>query len=263
MKKGKFGVGRSVVLWNLFAWQGIIRYHEKKDRGFPQRQLIRLPGWDCREKGGEMGLNHRDERATHEIYWESMVKVDPNEVCRRTGATYSQDRKGYFLPILNKKYFILPEEKRIFCVKGDLCEEEALRDYFFLMVLLYLLNGQEEDPTHTWVSEKEIKGGTTFFRGPHSLQTEELKETFGRDPDGFLHAGKQLGGVELLFGDKAFALTVFPRVPLAYLLWKESQEFPAQVNVLFDSTIQKHFSLDGIWCVVAEVSQRLLEVRQR
>jgi hypothetical protein len=89
-----------------------------------------------------------------------------------------------------------------------------------------------------------------------------LEETFGKDPDGFLQAGKRLGGVELLFGDKAFAVAVLPRVPLAYLLWKESEEFPAQVNVLFDSTIQKHFSLDGIWCVVAEVSNRFLEAKK-
>jgi len=210
-----------------------------------------------------MGLNHKDERATHEIYWESLVKAEPGELCRRTGASYSQDRKGYLLPVLNQKYLILPGEKRILGMRGDLCEEEALRDYFFLMVLLYLLNGQEEDPTHTWISEKEIRGGTTFFRGPHALRTEELKEAFGKEPDGFLRAGKRLGGVELLFGDKAFAVTVLPRVPLAYILWKESEEFPAQVNVLFDSTIQKHFSPDGIWCVVAEVSQRLLEAGKR
>jgi len=43
----------------------------------------------------------------------------------------------------------------------------------------------------------------------------------------------------------------------------QGEEFPAQVNVLFDSTIQKHFSPDGIWCVAAEVSQRLLEAGKR
>ncbi len=51
----------------------------------------------------------------------------------------------------------------------------------------------------------------------------------------------------------------FPKVPLAYVLWKEDQEFPAQVTVMFDSTIQDHFSLDGIWCLVAEVSQCILD----
>ena len=206
-----------------------------------------------------MSLDHRDEQATHEIYWESLVQAVPSEVCQRTGATYSLERKGYLLPVLNRKYLILPAEKRMYCLRGDLYEEEKLRDFFFLMVLLYLLKAGEKEPTRTWVSEKELKGGTLFFRGPHALQTEELKEKFGRDADGFWQAGRRLGGVELFFWDKAFGLTVFPKVPLAYLLWKESDEFPAQVRVLFDSTIQDHFSLDGIWCVVVEVSRRLLE----
>jgi hypothetical protein len=193
-----------------------------------------------------MSYNHKDEQATHEIYWESLAKARPNEVCTRTGATYSEERKGYFLPVLNQRYLILPEERRIFCMRGDLCEEETLRDYFYLMVLLYLLNAREGEPIRTWISEKELKGGTTFFRGPHALQTEELKNTFGKNPEAFFRAGKRLGGVELLFGDKAFSLTVLPKVPLAYVLWKEDAEFSAQVTVMFDSTIQKHFSLDGV-----------------
>ena len=206
-----------------------------------------------------MSYNHKDEQSTHEIYWESLAKARPNEVCTRTGATFNEERKGYFLSVLNQRYLILPEERRIFCMRGDLCEEETLRDYFYLMVLLYLLNAREGEPTRTWISEKELKGGTTFFRGPHALQTEELKNTFGKNPEAFFRAGKRLGGVELLFGDKAFSLTVLPKVPLAYVLWKEDAEFSAQVTVMFDSTIQKHFSLDGVWCIVAEVSQRLLE----
>ncbi len=206
-----------------------------------------------------MSFNHKDEHTTHEIYWESLAKASPNEVCTRTGATYSEERKGYFLPVLNQRYLILPGERRIFCMRGDLCEEETLRDYFYLMILLYLLNAREGEPTRTWISEKELKGGTTFFRGPHALQTEELKNRFSKNPEAFFLAGKRLGGVELLFGDKAFALAVLPKVPLAYILWKEDAEFSALVTVMFDSTIQKHFSLDGIWCIVAEVSQRLLE----
>jgi hypothetical protein len=206
-----------------------------------------------------MGNDRKDEWGTHEIYWESLATAAPGEVSRRTGGVYNEERKGYLLPVLNQKYLVLPGEKKILCMRGDFCEEESLRDYFYLMVLLYLLNAREGDPTRTWISGKELKGGTTFFRGPHALRTEELKEAFGKDPEAFLRAGARLGGVELLFGDKAFALTVFPKVPLAYILWKGDAEFPAAVNVLFDSTIQNHFSLDGVWCIVAEVTQRLLD----
>jgi len=208
-----------------------------------------------------MSDNQKDERATHALYWEKLAKEDPNEVCQRTGATYSLERRGYFLPILNQKYLIIPGEQKIFCMRGDFCEEEKLRDYFYLMALLYLLNAQKVDATGNWISEKDLKGGTTFFRGPHALRTEEIQTAFGKDPAAFARAGARLGGIELFFGDKAFALTVFPKVPLAYVLWKGDDEFPAQVTVMFDATIQKHFSLDGIWCIVAEVSQRVLEAR--
>ncbi len=206
-----------------------------------------------------MGDDRKDKWVTHQAYWESLAAAAPAEVSRRTGGIYSEEKKGYLLPVLNQKYLIIPAEKKILCMRGDFCEEETLRDYFYLMVLLYLLNAAEGEPSRTWISEKELKGGTTFFRGPHALRTEELKEGFGEDLEAFFRAGARLGGVELLFGDKAFALTIFPKVPLAYILWKGDAEFPARVNVLFDSTIQKHFSLDGIWCIVAEVTQRLLE----
>ena len=209
-----------------------------------------------------MSNNQKDEKATHALYWEELAKAEPAGVCHRTGATYSEEKKGYFLPLLNQRYLILPGEQKIYCMRGDFCEEEKLRDYFYLMVLLYLLHAKGGEPIRTWISEKELKGGTTFFRGPHALRVEELKAAFGKNPSAFARAGSRLGGVELLFGDKAFSLTVFPKVPIAYVLWKEDEEFPAQVTVMFDSTIQNHFTLDGVWCLVAEVSERLLDARE-
>jgi hypothetical protein len=206
--------------------------------------------------------NHKDEHNTHALYWERLAQASPEEVCARTGATYHEGHKGYLLPVLDQKYLIQPAEQKILCMRGDFCEVEKLRDYFYLMALLYLLDAKEGEPARSWISEKELKGGTTFFRGPHALQVEGLRAAFGQDPEGFGKAGARLGGVEMLYGDKAFALEVLPKVPLAYVLWKEDEEFPSQVTVMFDSTVQKHFSLDGVWCLVAEVSQRLLDARK-
>jgi hypothetical protein len=201
----------------------------------------------------------KDDQPTHDAYWKRLIQADPEEICARSSAGYLTERKGYTLPVLNRNYLILPHEKKILGVQGNSFVEERLRDHFYLMVLLYLLDCQKEEPSRTWISEKDLKGGTTFFRGPHALPVKDLERVFGKDPEAFWQAGLRLGGMELLFGDKAFALTVFPRVPLGYVLWKEDEEFPPRITVMFDSTIQKHFSLDGIWCMVSEVSQRLLE----
>ena len=136
---------------------------------------------------------------------------------------------------------------------------EDLHPYFYLMVLVYLTEAKDIKPTHTWVSEKDLKGGSTFFRGPHGLQVEELINLFGKAPEAFLKGGKKLGGSEILYGDKGFALEVFPKVPLAYILWKGDAEFPPKISVLFDSTIESHLPLDIIWCMVAETCRRLVE----
>lgn len=210
-----------------------------------------------------MNTNHKDRNPTHGLYWETLAKSPPDEVCRRTAALYDENRRGYILPILHQPYTILPNDQRILVRRSEVLEEENFRDNFYLLVLLYLLNAKGGKPEGNWISEKELKGGTTFFRGPHALPVGEIEGVFGKDAEGFIRAGLRLGGVEIPFGDKALALQVFPKVPLAYVLWLEDQEFPARITVLFDATIQRHFSLDGVWCLVAEVSRRLLEARAR
>lgn len=197
---------------------------------------------------------------TDSFHWDRLSALHPTDVCNRTEAIYHPTREGFLLPVYNLRYLILPKEKKILRVeRNDKPVEETLHPYFYLMVLVYLTEAKDIKPAHTWISEKDLKGGSTFFRGPHHLEVEELTSLSGKDPDAFLKVGKSLGGSEILYGDKGFALEVFPKVPLAYILWKGDAEFPPKISVLFDSTIEFHLPLDIIWCMVAETSRRLAE----
>ena len=198
--------------------------------------------------------------AIEPFHWDKLSQFHPTDVCNRTEAIYRPAREGFILPVYNRRYLILPKGKKILRMEwNDYPVEEELHQYFYLMVLVYLTNAKDIKPTHTWVNEKGLKGGFTFFQGPHSLQVEELINLFGKDSEAFLKTGKKLGGSEILYGDKGFALEVFPKVPLAYILWKGDEEFPLRIRVLFDSTIESHLPLDVIWCMVAETSRRLTE----
>jgi hypothetical protein len=193
-------------------------------------------------------------------YWNKLSQLHPTDVCNRTEAIYHPAREGFLLPVYNLRYLILPKEKEILRIEwNDKPVQEALHPYFYLMVLVYLTEAKDIKPTHTWISEKDLKGGSTFFRGPHRLEVEGLINLFGSDPEAFLKAGKKLGGSEILFGDKGFALDVFPKVCLAYVLWKGDAEFPPRMSVLFDSTIESHLPLDILWCMVAETGRRLIQ----
>ena len=203
-----------------------------------------------------------DQKTTIDpLYWEKLSKLHPTDVCNRTEAIYNPSRGGFILPVYNLRYLILQKTRRILKVSwNDQTTEEELHPFFYVMVILYLIEAKKEiQPTHILVSEKDLKGGFTFFQGHNSLQVKELEDLYGNNPQAFLQAGKRLGGSEILFGNKGFALDVFPKVPLAYLLWQGSEEFPPKVRVLFDSTIQSHVPLDVIWCIVAETSRRLAE----
>jgi len=206
-----------------------------------------------REETDRIGVNDA-------FHWDRLSALHPTDVCNRTEAIYHPAQEGFLLPVYNLRYLILPKEKNILRMGwNDKPVAETLHPYFYLMVLVYLTEAKDIKPAHTWISEKDLKGGSTFFRGPHRLEVEELVNLSGKDPEVFLKIGKRLGGSEILYGDKGFALEVFPKVPLAYILWKGDSEFPPRISVLFDSTIESHLPLDIIWCMVAETSRRLTE----
>jgi len=207
-----------------------------------------------------MGEETNQKTAVDAFHWNRLSELHPTDVCQRTEAIYHPAREGYVLPVYNLRYLILPKAKKILRMEwNDKPVEESLHPYFSLMVLVYLTEAKNIKPAHIWISEKDLRGGTTFFRGPHRIEVEELVNLFGKDLEGFLRTGKRLGGSEILYGDKGFALEVFPKVPLAYILWKGDAEFPPRVSVLFDSTIELHLPLDIIWCMVVETTRRLTE----
>lgn len=198
---------------------------------------------------------------TDSYHWERVLQLHPTDVCNRTEALYNPSKEGFVLPVYNLRYLILPKEKKILRMEpNDKPVEEDLHPFFVLMILVYLVEAKDLKPTHTWISEKDLKGGSTFFRGPHHLQVEELEARYGKEPEAFLRAGRKLGGNEILYGDKGFALDVFPKIPLAYVLWKGDEEFPPRIGVLFDSTLPSHLPLDIIWCMVSETTRRLMEI---
>jgi hypothetical protein len=195
-------------------------------------------------------------------YWDKFARLNPETVCIRTLADYQVRERSYTLSILNQDYLILPYQGQIrrLTEKGIPVEEDLTRE-FTLMVLFYLLHAKNIPLVRKWISEKDLPGGEVFFRGPHGLSVDLIEKQYGRNPEGFIEAGKALGGIPVRFGDKSLALDVFPRIPVVYILWMEDEEFPAKAGVLFDASIESHFTLDMIWVMVNEVSRRLVEAK--
>ncbi|UCD70893.1 MAG: DUF3786 domain-containing protein [Syntrophobacterales bacterium] len=193
-------------------------------------------------------------------YWDDLARLNPETVCIRTMADYQVKQRGYTLPILNQDYLVLPYQQQIKrVIEGGIPPGEDLTGEFTLMVLFYLLKAKNIPLARKWISEKDLPSGETFFRGPHALSVDLIEKKYGDNPEGFIEAGKVLGGTPVRFGDKSIALDVFPRIPIIYIVWMGDEEFPTKAGVLFDASIGSHFTLDIIWIMVNEVSRRLVQ----
>lgn len=184
--------------------------------------------------------------------WVQLERETPEEICRRALVNYDHE-KGFLLPFLNQTFQILPTKRSIIPLYRHAPTIKSFE--FDLIILTYLLRVTAINICGELVNEKQIPGGETFFRGPHSLNTRPMEEIFGEDSDAFLSAGRKLNGEVKKLGDAGICLPVFPRVPVTLILWVKDDEFPAEIKVGFDSTISSHLPLDIIWAMINVISK--------
>ncbi|RLB30314.1 MAG: hypothetical protein DRG66_00010 [Deltaproteobacteria bacterium] len=184
--------------------------------------------------------------------WVKLEREKPEEICHKALVNYDHE-KGFLLSFLNQTFKILPTKRSIIPLYRHAPKIKSFE--LDLVILIYLLRAKAIDIRGKIVNEKQIPGGETFFRGPHSLNTRPMEEIFGEDREAFLSAGKRLNGEMRKLGDASICLPVFPRVPVTLILWEKDDEFPAEIKVGFDSTISSHLPLDIIWAMINVISK--------
>jgi hypothetical protein len=186
------------------------------------------------------------------LLWVQLEREKPDAICRRALVGYDRE-KGFLLPFLSQTFGILPGKRGIVALERGVPQHVSFE--LELIILTYLLRARPISLAGKKVNEKQIPGGETFFRGPHSLQTGPMEGLFGHDRKAFLRAGRKLKGRVIRSGDAGICLPVFPRVPMILILWEADAEFPARITVNFDSTISWHLPLDIIWATVHVVAK--------
>jgi len=188
------------------------------------------------------------------VYFARLAQQDPADVCRRTGCTCDAAAGTFGLAVWGRPYAVDPRQGRIFCTGPD---PEPLHPYFDLFAVHYLLSATQIPPAGQWISEKDIPGGPTFFRGPHAVPAHVIASRFDGDIQGFTRRCAHYGGTELALADAAFSFFITPRVPVAVLLWQGDAEFPAEAKLLYDATIGRHLALDIVYALAVGVCEQL------
>ncbi|MFW6283778.1 MAG: DUF3786 domain-containing protein [Desulfosalsimonas sp.] len=188
------------------------------------------------------------------IYFEQLAAQRPEDICKRAVCAYDDSEKCYRVTVWEDVCQICPGRYTVSCIQQN---HEPLHPYFELFAMHYLLSAKSLEPVNQWISEKDIPGGATFFRGPHAVPADLITARFGDDISAFQDTCKAYGGTALDLADAAFCFQIAPRIVAAVLYWKGDEDFPAEAKLLYDQTIADHLALDVIYAMAVGICKRL------
>ena len=188
------------------------------------------------------------------IHYRELAEKDPETVCRRAGCRYDKDRQCYELEVWGDVYHICPHEPRIERPGRD---SRGVHEYLSIFIVHYLLAAVEAAIEDEWISEKDIPGGATFFRGPHAIPTDLVTRTYQNDIAAFGSRCRALRGEPVEMGDAAFRFQITERLPVVVLYWLGDEDFPPEARMLFDRSICRFFALDVVFALAVEICARI------
>lgn len=179
---------------------------------------------------------------------------DPAKIAVVAGASWESwgDGGTLTLPVLSGAVTVSWPEVAVSAPHG--LDSFSLR----LLSLLYLAKTDGTAPSGKWLAYRELPGGRFYEPVVQRSVEEPLALAFGADAGAFASACEGMGGLPVSHGDAASSFALFPRVLLSFILWRADDQFPARVQVLFDSSAIRHLNAFDLRMGAQEISTRLI-----
>lgn len=139
---------------------------------------------------------------------------------------------------------------------GEISSEAHLSIRDKILLFHYLIHADGRPLTSRWTPFHEVTGG--HHMAAFKIEAlQPLIKKFGNTIDKFPIAAAILGGKPLKMGHGAFEFRVLPMVPVAVVIWEGDEEFPANANILFDSSVTGYLPLGTLDYLGSEMARRL------
>ncbi len=104
------------------------------------------------------------------------------------------------------------------------------------VVLLHYLLGSTGSLEHSWITFREVEGGSLYYSAYQEAALTPLIKAFESDPETLAKNAEALCGRRIPRGDFSFDFLVFPILLVNVTVWKGDEEVPTSANILFDSS---------------------------
>ena len=185
----------------------------------------------------------------------SIRGMDLEERANKAGVQYQKGKEGEELIV---QFFSEPYHIRLPQVEFYSPDKKAVSLVTRDILLHYLIKADGSPVTGKWVAYKDIPGGLLYAGVFARRVTEPLVKQFGRSAKSLMDSGLRRGGKPGGVGDASLVFQVLPRVPMQYVLWEGDEEFPPNVQLLFDASVDHHLSLEDIVVLGQMAIRRLI-----
>ena len=193
----------------------------------------------------------------YQLACEELGNIDDIEqLCLRSGASYKviDSKKTIALEYLSRSHQVTLPDIEISLEDSE--EEVPLVDQ--ILILHYLLQAKGTPLSNEMIGYKHLPGGSVYFPTFSKRAIKPIVDSFGKEPARLLDVAAAIGGREAAHGDVAVTIDAFRRVPITFVLWRGDEEFAADGNILFDSTVSDYLTTDDINAVCGIIAWKLV-----
>jgi Domain of unknown function (DUF3786) len=169
-------------------------------------------------------------------------------LCQKSGTSYNASTKTITVDYLNSKYIITLPAVTVTLAGSN--EVVPIRDS--ILILHYILTAKGTPLSNSQITFKELPEGIVYFRTFQQRTIKHIITNFSQQPAKLIEAGAKFSGRKANFGDAAVTINALSCVPITFVVWRGDEEFGAEGNVLYDSTITDYLPVEDI-IVLSEV----------
>ena len=158
---------------------------------------------------------------------ERLAQIPPETVCEACGVRYEGGE------------FILPWFNR------DRPLSTALESQKILW-LHYLVAKGAKKQSGQLMAYREVAPALFYEPNFYKRAVKPLVGYFGKCPEKLMETGLALGGHAAGQGDVSVTVNVLPYLPMTFILWAASEEFPPDGNILFDRTAKTWLAAEDL-----------------
>jgi len=193
-------------------------------------------------------------KAAYQIAYEKagaeIAANDLEALCARCGAVLN----GRAIRV---SFFGTRVEILVLGKEGVTFRPEELHPAEKILILHYLLGREKRSTRGSMVAFKNLPGASFYDPTYQKRGPKRIARRFGRSVEEFRKACRNLNWQEAELGDASFRFDILPKIQGLVVLHAGDEEFPAEVNILFNDEIVNFLPLEDVAVLAGLIATRL------